>query len=102
MTETLLNAAPTVAQTSNLRMLAARAYPFVLPFVGLITALLIFPGPLTVVGMVGVVLFLGFRWLASGQPFPKTAVNPLLLAFLVLFAFGLVISPSPDTAWRVA
>lgn len=102
MSETVLNAAQPAAQTSNLRTFAARGYPFVLPFVGLITALLIFPGPFTVVGMVGVLFFLAFRWLASGQPFPKTAINPLLLAFLVLFAFGLVISPSPDTAWRVA
>lgn len=84
------------------RRLAARAYRFALPFVGLIVALLIFPGPLTPLGMVGVLLLLALRWLAFGSPLPKTRLNPLLLVFLVMFAFGLAISPAPDTAWSVA
>jgi len=97
---------PTHLQANSPRpvaQLAARVYTVVLPFVLLIGALLIFPNPATTpVGMVGVLAVLFLRWLAFGNPFPKTQLNPFLLAFLLLFAVGLFFTPKPDTAWMVA
>lgn len=77
-------------------------YRAALPFVFLICALLIFPSPLTLFGLVGVVLFLVVRWLARQNPFPKTDVNPFLLVFLLMFVLGLLRTPAPELAWQVA
>jgi putative inorganic carbon (HCO3(-)) transporter len=79
-----------------------RAYALTLPFVFLTGTLLIFPGPLTPVGMVGVLGILGLRWAARGDPFPRTRLNPALLALLVMFAFGLATTGRRETAWIVA
>lgn len=84
------------------RALAVQAYQLVLPFVFLTVALLIFPSPLSIVGMLGVLALCGLRWAARGSPFPKLAINPFLLVFLILFARGLAATPAPEIAWMVA
>ena len=39
------------------------------------------------------------RWACHGSPFPALNISPLLLFLLVMFAFGVATTPSPDTAW---
>jgi putative inorganic carbon (HCO3(-)) transporter len=84
------------------RPFAARAYQLALPFVFLIVALLIFPSRLSVIGMIGVLALCGLRRAARDSPFPKLAINPLLLVFLILFAIALLFTPARDIAWMVA
>lgn len=91
-----------VTRRRALRDYAAHGYTIALPFVLLTGALLIFPGPLTPLGMLGALGILALRWLARGTPFPQTKLNLPLLVFLSLFAFGLVTTGKPDTAWMVA
>ncbi len=104
MSQEFLNVTQTQAQslTPPRRAFAAQAYQLALPFVFLIVALLIFPSRLSVVGMLGVLALCGLRWAARGTPFPKLAINPFLLVFLILFAIALFFTPAPDIAWMVA
>lgn len=58
-----------------------------------VLAFLLFSNRLLPLGLVGVPLLLGLRWLALGSPFPHTRVNFILLVFLLTLIWGMLRSP---------